>query len=141
MLEKTDKDNFIPRFADALSHAFDDRSWERIPNGSWLRYREIDGIRIGVVVSIFQPQFSSYPVNCDDMARLRNGKVDLIVIVFFKPSDGGRHKHVCNKEAGTFYDQTLAHKTTITGRFGEFWSPRSSRSTASSHPCEPSLRR
>ena len=62
MLEKTDKDNFIPRFADALSHAFDDRSWERIPNGSWLRYREIDGIRIGVVVSIFQPQFSSYPV-------------------------------------------------------------------------------
>ena len=122
MLEKAEADEFIKRHEDKFRHVLDDPNWVRVKDSQWLRYRVIDGVPVGVVVSLYQLQYAAYPINCEDLQRLLRGrlasKVDVIVIVFMK----SRRDHIGTVEAGAFHDQSLVNKPTISGKHGDFWS-------------------
>jgi hypothetical protein len=118
-----DEIDFIKRHEDEFRHVLDDpMHWRRVEDSDWLRYREIDGVKVGAVASLYQPNFSSFPINCKDMARLIEaklaGRVDVIVIVFLKT----RREYIRSAEAGAFHDQKLVGRPTIPGRKGDFWS-------------------
>ena len=125
MREKMEGD-LIERFAEHLRHVIDDRRWERIEETNWLRFRVIDGIKIGVILTTMSPTRTTYALNKPETMRLleakHRGKADLIVIVAVKTNSDGRREHVCYVEASSFYENVLRNKPTIPGEFGDFWS-------------------
>jgi hypothetical protein len=122
----SDFEDKLSAFADELRHVIDDPRWQRVDGSRWLRFREIDGTRIGVIRATMSPQRSNYALNCGEMERLRNGKsagkADLIVVVAIKTNSDGRREYCCQMEADALYQKTLRNKTPIDGQFGPFWS-------------------
>ena len=120
MLEKAEADEFIKRHEDKFRHVLDDPNWVRVKDSQWLRYRVIDGVPVGVVVSLYQLQYAAYPINCEDLQRLLRGrlasKVDVIVIVFNEESTRS-YRHRGSGRISRSKPRQQAHHLRQTRRF------------------------
>jgi hypothetical protein len=108
--------------ASVLSRIFADSRWEKLDR--WVLFAPIDGVKVGVVLATWSPDFATFALNKPDMHRLLDAviadKIDAAFVVLARVS--GRTRTYRGYAAAGGHEKLIASGLpTRDGYRGEFW--------------------